>query len=132
MYSVSILIHEYVAVHITCDRPRTLLHTWRRRSQRNKGEILIDRVYPSHHLLYDSTHNFREVRDRDEINDFLRSEIRLGDLRAKVAKEITETPVESNEKKVDVLLQREQTIQELQRLLEEASNDRDTARSRVE
>lgn len=76
---------------------------------------------------------YREVKDRDEINDFLRTEIRLGEMREKVKVELTEAPLEnSKERAVDVLLQRDQTIQELQRLLEEASLARDSASTQLE
>ena len=75
------------------------------------------------------------MKDRDEINDFLRNEIRLGDMRAKVTEELT-TPTESGAavKKpvIDVVLQREQTIQELERLLEEAVHQRDDSRTELE
>ena len=77
----------------------------------------------------------REVKDRDEINDFLRSEIRLHDMREKVEDELTERPrhaAEGKDKQVDVLLQREQTIQELQKLLESACLARDSATTELE
>lgn len=79
--------------------------------------------------------SYREVKDRDEINDFLRSEIRLHDMREKVEDELTEGPRHadrSKDKQVDVLLQREQTIQELQKLLESACLARDNATTELE
>ena len=42
-------------------------------------------------------------------------------------KEELTVPTDCNEKRVDVLLQREQTIQELQRLLESVTAERDDA-----
>ena len=75
------------------------------------------------------------MKDRDEINEFLRNEIRLGDMREKVKEELTEAPrpdSQNMDKKVDVLLQREQTIEELQKLLEDACQSRDSATTQLE
>ena len=78
----------------------------------------------------------REVKDRDEINEFLRKEIRLGDMRAKVEQELaTPRPPDVAAKrstKVDVILQREQTIQELEKLLEEVRGQKDEACTQLE
>lgn len=74
------------------------------------------------------------MQDRDEINEFLRQEIRLGDMREKVKVELTTAaPVSpTTSTKVDVMLQREQTIQQLQGMLEEAIIARDSARTELE
>jgi len=73
----------------------------------------------------------REVKDRDEINEFLRKEIRLGDMRAKVEQELavpaSEGVATSKNNKVTVLVQREQTISELEKLLEEVHRQKDEA-----
>lgn len=76
----------------------------------------------------------REVEDRDQINEFLRNEIRMSDMREKVTKELSEEGQgsESNDKKVDVLIQREQTIEQLQRLLEEAITEKDRVTTELE
>ena len=74
------------------------------------------------------------MSDRDEINEFLRQEIRLGEMREKVKEELTEaTPLSpTSVKKVDVILQRDQTIHQLQSMLEEAVNTKDTAQTELE
>ena len=76
----------------------------------------------------------REVKDRDEINEFLRNEIRLSDMREKVTKELSAEGQgsEENEKKVDILIQREQTIEQLQKLLEEAITEKDRVTTELE
>lgn len=74
----------------------------------------------------------REVRDRDEINEFLRNEIRLSDMREKVKVELTDSPLNLKKRnKVDVLLQREQTIEQLQGMLEAACLARDSAQTQL-
>lgn len=87
-------------------------------------------------LSHKHTIALREVKDRDEINDFLRNEIRLGDMREKVKVEFTlgqeGEQAKEKERKVDVLLQREQTIEELQKLLEAACLARDSATTELE
>ena len=77
---------------------------------------------------------YREVLDRDEINEFLRNEIRMSDMREKVTKELsTEDHSEENsDKRVDILIQREQTIEQLQRLLEEAITEKDRVTTELE
>lgn len=57
----------------------------------------------------------REVKDQDELNEFLCKEIHLVDMLEKVKEEFTECSPAKTDKKVDVLLQREQTIDELQK-----------------
>ena len=74
----------------------------------------------------------REVNDRDEINEFLRNEIRMSDMRDKVKHELVESDVSQADKKVDILLQREQTIEQLQRLLEQAIGEKDRASTELE
>ena len=72
------------------------------------------------------------MKDRDEINEFLRSEIRMSDMRTKAKEELLKAEtVNTAEKKVDVLLQREQTIDQLQQLLEEAIVEKDRARTEL-
>ncbi len=55
-------------------------------------------------------------------------------MREKVKEELTVTPEEGapSSTKVDVLLQREQALQEMQRLLEELTLDRNNARDGIE
>ena len=76
----------------------------------------------------------REVKDRDEINEFLRNEIRMSDMREKVTKELSAggQGSENNDKKVDILIQREQTIEQLQKLLEEAITEKDRVTTELE
>ena len=67
------------------------------------------------------------MSDRDEINEFLRNEIRMGDMREKVTKELSaegQRPV-NDDKKIDILIQREQTIEQFQKLLEDAITEKD-------
>ena len=73
--------------------------------------------------------------DRDEINEFLRNEIRMSDMREKVAKELSTNEgqsTENDDKRVDILIQREQTIEQLQRLLEEAITEKDRVTTELE
>lgn len=78
-------------------------------------------------------HN-REVLDRDEINEFLRNEIRMNDMREKVTKELSAEGQwsENDDKKVDILIQREQTIEQLQKLLEDAITEKDRVTTELE
>ena len=77
---------------------------------------------------------YREVLDRDEINEFLRNEIRMSDMREKVTKELSAEgqASESDNKKVDILIQREQTIEQLQKLLEDAITEKDRVTTELE
>ena len=77
---------------------------------------------------------YREVLDRDEINEFLRNEIRMSDMREKVTKELSteDHSEEDSDKRVDILIQREQTIEQLQRLLEEAITEKDRVTTELE
>ena len=78
-------------------------------------------------------HPLREVNDRDEINEFLRNEIRMSDMRDKVKQDLVQLDDDSQEdKRVDILLQREQTIEQLQSLLEQAIGERDRASTELE
>ena len=83
--------------------------------------------------MHTHTH-FREVKDRDEINEFLRNEIRMSDMREKVTKELSAKGQgsENDDKKVDILIQREQTIEQLQKLLEEAITEKDRVTTELE
>lgn len=75
----------------------------------------------------------QEVKDRDAINEFLRNEIRMADMKTKVKEELMSTSGGNTEdKKVDVLLQRNQTIAELQRLLEEATVNKECLSTELE
>uniref|UniRef100_A0A1X7VH81 PH domain-containing protein n=1 Tax=Amphimedon queenslandica TaxID=400682 RepID=A0A1X7VH81_AMPQE len=67
----------------------------------------------------------QEVKDRDEMMEFLRSEIRHSDLQDKVRKELIKNSSD-NDDKIDVLTQRDQLIQSLQNTLESLriENDR--------
>jgi len=82
-------------------------------------------------LEYELAMKEREVKDRDEINEFLRNEIRMTDMKAKIREELMDSNA-PNSKKVDVLLQREQTIEQLQRLLEDAIGEKDRVKTELE
>ena len=58
----------------------------------------------------------------------------MSDMREKVAKELSAKGQgsENNDKKVDILLQREQTIEQLQKLLEEAITEKDRVTTELE
>ena len=59
----------------------------------------------------------------------------MSDMREKVTKELSSAEgqeSENNDKKVDILLQREQTIEQLQRLLEEAITEKDRVTTELE
>ncbi len=73
----------------------------------------------------------REVKDRDGINEFLRNEIRLTDMRDK-AKETLEGVDGGDGVKLDVLIQREQTISQMESLLSAAIQERDRATTELE
>ncbi len=70
------------------------------------------------------------MKDRDEINEFLRNEIRMSDMRVQAKESLEEGKEQSA--KVDVLIQREQTIVQVQGLLEEAIHERDKATTELE
>jgi hypothetical protein len=71
----------------------------------------------------------QEIADREAVNEFLRSEIRLADMKSKVKEELMTSGASgvnmADDKKVDILLQRDQTIAEYQRLLEEATREKE-------
>ena len=58
----------------------------------------------------------------------------MSDMREKVTKELSAEGQrsENDDKKVDILLQREQTIEQLQRLLEEAITEKDRVTTELE
>ena len=76
------------------------------------------------------------MKDRDEINEFLRKEIRLGDMRAKVEQELavpsSKGVATGKNNRVDVLVQREQTISELEKLLEDVHRQKDEGCTQLE
>ena len=57
----------------------------------------------------------------------------MSDMREKVTKELSaEGQGSENDKKVDILIQREQTIEQLQKLLEEAITEKDRVTTELE
>ena len=56
----------------------------------------------------------------------------MTEMKAKVTRELTDTGSPASETKIDVLVQREQTIEQLQRLLEDAINERDRVTTELE
>jgi hypothetical protein len=75
----------------------------------------------------------QEVRDRDEINEFLRNEIRTADMKNKVKEELmTSSGSAEDEKKVDILLQRDQIIAQCHKLLEEAKIEKEQLTTEIE
>ncbi len=71
------------------------------------------------------------MNDRDGINEFLRNEIRLTDIRDK-AKETLKGVASGDGVKLDVLIQREQTIAQMEGLLSGAIQERDRATTELE
>ncbi len=71
------------------------------------------------------------MNDRDGINEFLRNEIRMTDMRDQ-AKQLLEVGGGEQSAKVDVLIQREQTLVQVERLLADAIRDRDIATTELE
>ena len=56
----------------------------------------------------------------------------MSDMRDKVKHDLDESGSSQGDKKVDILLQREQTIEQLQKLLEQAIGERDRASTELE
>ncbi|KAL5479720.1 hypothetical protein EMCRGX_G023290 [Ephydatia muelleri] len=72
----------------------------------------------------------QELCDRDEINEYLRGEVRVLHMKFKVREEMQTIGV-MDERRIDVVVQREQTIEELQRLLEECCRERDELKTEL-